>query len=983
MRFMPGKHKRSIPIAITILFLLTNWAASQESPLLDLTGGVPVTTSSLSIEGDWVRLSLHGELSGDGIYLLFHGPELNFDLNVSTLLGATQRSFYVDPISLPLMEKSFYRVLEFPEGLNLVIDEIMIEDFEDGTVSLSSYPGQDEDPNAWEVTSISTYGSTLFSLMLYGNTWKIESIPPIALAAGTVWRAAVMVEDMGEFQAFGVGDGTNELFYVFDGTYLPIGDPWNTTFYGVVPLREWALLNMPIANDWMIRYGELPVIDRLFYVNDIDEGGETATSFFDEIHDITEDLPSTPQAFITAAGDSSQPQPYYQFTSTVIDPDSPTHTYFWDFGDSTFSGQPNPNHTYSSPGYRTVSLIVMDDDSLFGDAAVHLLPPPGTPDPEFTLNTAGDVMLARRYEEAGGIIPTYGVNYIFERTLSMFGQAADVNLINLECQLTDEGYPHPTKDYIFRSSPENVAGLQYAGFDYVALGNNHTMDYMEPGLMETMAVLDTAGILFSGSGMNEYWATRPAFFTVDGIRVAVLSYCNRDGREDFLPPFLEAAYNKPGFAMFDEPTLEATIPAVDSLADVIIVQAHVGTEYDYSPLDATPELAQLDPEEYLRFSDRIDSIDRYLEHRAIELGADVIFCHHPHVLRGFEVYQDKLIAHSFGNFAFDQNYWETYLSMILYCTVTLDGIEDFTFRPVYIDDYVPTPATGELAENIMRKLAALSEELDTDVVYDSTTGVGTIATGTAQVFETERQVSTTLNFREEGNYWVSEPLRIEDPGFLSAFVSLTGIPGGAGIDASLGREILLHGGFEYEGGWLWNINSEDVFLETMNPHSGTYCMGVRHSGGWYYHYTDLEDNIPTEAESRYTIDGYMAGSNCSAARFGVLFYSGRFSGNPVASEYTPAQDGTFPWTRFYLNVNSPDDGWYADVRCRNSAPQSGTGTAYFDDLALVDWTIGWMSISTGFTPIPYPSENTYLQLRVDESLSSAQLTYRMTERTIQ
>lgn len=984
MRLTASNKGFSILLPILLLIWFPTSLPSPNAANLNISGGVAVDSTSLSIEGNHVRLILPGALEGQALYLLFYGSDPDFENGEATLLGATQRDFYVDPITLGTAERSFYRALLFPQGLNLVIEEIMIEDFEDGLVTLTSYPGQDQQPNAWEITSIATYDSTLFSLMLYGNTWKVEAVDPIQITSGTVWRAAVMCYDEGEMQAFGVGDGTNELFYIFDGSQLPTSEPWNTTFHSVAPLGEWALLNMPVANDWYIRYEEYPTIDRLFYVNDIDASGQDAVSFFDEIHDITEDLPSIPQVYISAVGDSSAAQPSYQFSSTVFDPDSPTHTYFWDFGDSTFSNEPNPSHTYSSPGYRTVSLIVMDEDSLFGDAAVHLLPPPGTPEPEFTLNMAGDVMLARRYEEAGGIIPTYGVNYIFERTLAMFGQAADVNMVNLECQLTDEGYPHPTKEYIFRGSPENVAGLQYAGFDYVALGNNHTMDYMEPGLMETIAVLDTAGFLFSGSGLNEYWATRPAYFTVDGIRVAVLSYCNRDGREDFLPPFLEAGYNKAGFAMFDEPTLEATIPIADSLADLVIVQAHVGTEYDPSPLDfLPPEAANLPPEEYVRFDTRVDSIDRWLEHRAIEIGADVVFCHHPHVLRGFEVYQDKLIAHSFGNFAFDQYYWETYLSMILYCKGTLDGFEDFTFRPVYIDDYIPTPATGELAESIMRKLAALSKELDTEVAFDSATGEGRIAVGSQLVFETNREVSRTITFKEEGDYWVSEPVRIQDPGFLSAIVSLSGMPSGADIDASLGREILLMGGFEYEGGWLWNLNSDDEFLETMYPHSGTYCLGIRRTDGQFYAYTNLEDRIPTEQENRYTLDGYMAGSNCANAKFGVAFYNYRTSGGSSEQSFVTPMGGDFPWTRSYLNVSSPENGWYANVLCYNSAPQSGTGTAYFDDLALIEWTDGWTPITTGFTSIAYPNESTYLQIRCDREVTSADLVYRMTERVIQ
>lgn len=958
----------------------------RERWMLHLQQALPVDSTAIFIVERNVRISLPHALDGQALYLLFYGDNPDFSSGRATLLGATQRSFYVDPLSLPRFEHKFYRALEFPAGMGLPIDEVMIEDFEDGLVTLTSYPGQDLQPDRWEINSVMTYDSSLFSLLLYGNTWKIEAIAPVTVNTGTVWRAAVATTDVGEIQAFGVGDGDHELFYVFNGTQQQTAMQWNTTYQNVVALNNWALIQMPIGRDWKIRYNEYPVIDRLFYVNDIDAAMGTSTSFFDEIHDITEDLPNVPQVFITAQGDSSALQPFYQFTSLVIDPDSPAHTYFWDFGDSTFSDEPNPNHLYASRGYRTVSLIVMDDDSLFGDAAIHLYPPPGVPLPEFTLNAAGDVMLARRYEEAGGIIPTYGVNYIFEKTRAMFGLAADISMVNLECPLTNQGYPHPTKDYIFRGNPANVAGLVYAGFDYVALGNNHTTDYMEPGLAQTIAVLDSAGLLFSGSGLNEYWATRPAFFTVDGIRVAVLSYCNRDGREDFLPPFLEAGYNKAGFAMFDEPTLAATIPAVDSLADLVIVQVHAGTEYDPSPLlvGLPPSAAQLPKEEFIRYDYAdVDSIDRILKKRAVELGADLVLCHHPHVIQGFEVYQNKLIAHSFGNFAFDQNYWETYLSFILYTHGSLNGFDSFTFRPVYIDDYIPTPATGELAEAILRKLASYSRELGTAVTYDSSTGLGKIALSPAQVQESHRDISAVVSFRQEGSYYISEPLRVEDPGFFSAIVSISGIPGGAQLRASFGREILYMGGFEFEGGWLWNNNSPDVFMEPMYPHSGTYCLAVRRSSGNPPLWGDLEDRIPVNSNRRYTLDGYMAGINAKSARFGAAFYWSRAaSGTFIEEQAVGQQTGTFPWTHSYLNLSTPNNGYFINVLCRNEAPTTGTGTAKFDDLKLIEWLTNWTTISTGFTAVDYPSETTFIQLRSNQAVSQAVITYRMTTREI-
>lgn len=192
------------------------------------------------------------------------------------------------------------------------------------------------------------------------------------------------------------------------------------------------------------------------------------------------------------------------------------------------------------------------------------------------------------------------------------------------------------------------------------------------------------------------------------------------------------------------------------------------------------------------------------------------------------------------------------------------------------------------------------------------------------------------------------------------------------------------GGFEYEGGWLWNKNSPDVYLETMYPHSGTYCQIVRRTPGQLPLWGDLEDRIPTDDNVRYTVDGFMAGTNAKNAAISVAFYWTRASGESFINQQTTAlQTGNFGWTRFYKNLTTPTNGIYANVRCRNKAPTTGTGTARFDDLNLVEWTNDWATISTGYTALPYPTEHTFIQLRCNQSVSTATITYRMTTRTIQ
>lgn len=92
--------------------------------------------------------------------------------------------------------------------------------------------------------------------------------------------------------------------------------------------------------------------------------------------------------------------------------------------------------------------------------------------------------------------------------------------------------------------------------------------------------------------------------------------------------------------------------------------------------------------------------DIAIRHFAIDSGADLVIVHHPHIIQGIEVYQGKVIAHSLGNFAFDLTYPETMPSMIFYADASRDGFSNFLIKPVFIDNFIPKPATGQLGKYI-------------------------------------------------------------------------------------------------------------------------------------------------------------------------------------------------------------------------------------------------------------------------------------------
>ena len=356
-----------------------------------------------------------------------------------------------------------------------------------------------------------------------------------------------------------------------------------------------------------------------------------------------------------------------QFHSRVIDPDSPNHQYFWYFGDDGTSSDSAPSHTYviEDDHDYTVLLEVQDSTGMWGRATCEITVDPGPTTFPVRLNFVGDIMLARGYDNPGGLIDTLGVDGIFEPTLPWLGDAADLTVANLECPLTAQGTPHPTKPIVFRGKPRTRSGLVYAGVDVVSQASNHVIDYGLDGMRETQDSLRAHGILFSGAGANSYEACQPIFSQQSGLNVAFLASCNRNGQYDNYQPYLDAGFNKPGFALLDSFHLAQSIARVRGLADVVVVETHSGIEYSPIPPAGgkleirNPKLETPEDEFYSPRDVEPDLHDIALRHQAIEQGADLVVNSHPHILQGFEVYRGRLICHSLGNCMFDLDYPET------------------------------------------------------------------------------------------------------------------------------------------------------------------------------------------------------------------------------------------------------------------------------------------------------------------------------------
>ncbi len=213
----------------------------------------------------------------------------------------------------------------------------------------------------------------------------------------------------------------------------------------------------------------------------------------------------------------------------------------------------------------------------------------------------------------------------------------DLNFMNVETVVTDRNdLPRDTKGqsgpFNFRTHPEGLAHLLVTGFNLYSLANNHSMDYGEPGLKQTMAhvgALKGSGLkAAAGLGKNRDEASAPHTVEVKGAKIgfsAIGIVTNNLERH-------RAGEAKPGQIAyrFDDDWSLVRKRLKETPADIRILSIHYGTEG------------------YVRTDDR--QIREWRGQAAREDGFDIIVGHHAHVVRGVEMSGKSLIMYGLGNF---------------------------------------------------------------------------------------------------------------------------------------------------------------------------------------------------------------------------------------------------------------------------------------------------------------------------------------------
>ncbi len=252
-------------------------------------------------------------------------------------------------------------------------------------------------------------------------------------------------------------------------------------------------------------------------------------------------------------------------------------------------------------------------------------------DKEIKMLVFGDIMLDRNVLN---IINKKGFDYIFENLKEdNFLEDYDFVMANLEGATTNNGeHYRPINLYDFAFKPDLVSKLKEYNFNIFILANNHLSDQGEKGISETYNNLSNLG--FNYLGCKDAYLSPSNEFVVSNL--GNQEVLNSDNCSNIV---LEKNGKKIAFLSFsivysriDEDEIVQRIKDLKEFSDYVIVTPHWGLEYK--------SLANKEQE--------------VLAHKMIDAGADIIIGHHPHVIQNKEIYEEKEIYYSLGNFVFDQ-----------------------------------------------------------------------------------------------------------------------------------------------------------------------------------------------------------------------------------------------------------------------------------------------------------------------------------------
>ena len=262
-------------------------------------------------------------------------------------------------------------------------------------------------------------------------------------------------------------------------------------------------------------------------------------------------------------------------------------------------------------------------------------------EPVIRIGVAGDIIFGRN---GGNYQRRYG-DYTFPMLeVKDFLSTFDVTVANFECFVSETIEPPEltngnTLDFV--TPPDSLQGLVMAGIDAVSLANNHALysnaGYGVEAFFDTVRHLTDAGIPSFGAGGDLDEARAPWVTEVNGLSIALYGVDGVTANVDFpgewaVPVNVGATATDAGTNPLVLETIVADITAMAGQYDIVIPYFHMGEQYLWSPREWVVQVS----------------------HACIDAGATMVLSSHPHTIQGMEIYKDKPIFYSIGNFVYDQ-----------------------------------------------------------------------------------------------------------------------------------------------------------------------------------------------------------------------------------------------------------------------------------------------------------------------------------------
>jgi len=279
---------------------------------------------------------------------------------------------------------------------------------------------------------------------------------------------------------------------------------------------------------------------------------------------------------------------------------------------------------------------------------------------ETTFTFAGDMMFDRYVNHS---FKNIGLEHIFDNLNKTLFSDSDIRFANLEGPISSEPIAddYPARSLVFNMPSTTILALNVLSLNGVSLANNHTLNAENSGFDTTKQQLDSVDIGYAGT-QNGFSEDGSIIRYDTAIPVAIICI-------DYL------AYS-------NNVKITAAIQAEKAKGEFVILFPHWGTEYSLTHTTSQETAARI----------------------WIDAGADLIIGSHPHVVEDIDIYKNKPIVYSLGNFVFDQTFSaDTQQGLIVSGTITTDKLE-LKFIPIQSIKLYPQLATDDIKNKVLTRI---------------------------------------------------------------------------------------------------------------------------------------------------------------------------------------------------------------------------------------------------------------------------------------